>query len=134
MSETPPSGRRRSITRESGFWHRVRDRKMLQDTDIFRLREDMKRLEDVVERISEDGQSPTLLDELREVQLTVEKDFGAMSLVLQSLIEIMLEKEVMTEDEFEDKMEEIDLRDGRRDGTMSPAENAPASDSTEAPR
>lgn len=130
MTEIPPSGRNRSLARESGFWRKVRERKKLHDSDIFRLREDLQRLEDVVGRVTEGGTNPDLAKELREVQLTVEKDFGTMSLVLQTLIEILLQKEIMNEDEFEEKMDEIDLRDGKKDGALHSSPDSSDDDTT----
>lgn len=45
-------------------------------------------------------------------------DYGTHALVLEALIETLIRKGVMSEDEFEEILHEIDGRDGRMDGTL----------------
>lgn len=48
-------------------------------------------------------------------------DYGTQALVLETLIEILVRKGIMTEDEFEELLQVIDARDGRIDGTLGQA-------------
>lgn len=122
MTDTPrpiPPERDKPLILETGFWRRVGDGEKIRQSDIHRVRDDLRKLHDVVEKVA--GSAPEeLVAELRKVQDQVEADFRTMTLAIQTLIEVMLEKEVMTEDEFADKMDEIDLRDGKLDGGIGP--------------
>lgn len=51
----------------------------------------------------------------------LQKDFDLLSLVNQSLIEIVSEKLGITEEDILQKIEEVDLRDGVKDGKLSTA-------------
>ena len=45
-------------------------------------------------------------------------DYGTHALVLEALIEILVGKGIVSEDEFEELLATIDARDGRLDGTL----------------
>lgn len=45
-------------------------------------------------------------------------DYGTHALVLEALIEVLIRKGVMSEDEFEALLDDIDARDGQLDGTL----------------
>lgn len=87
--ETAAGGDAKALLRQTGLWRRV-------------------------EQSGADG----VAEELRAARESVAADMGTQALVLHALIEILLEKKIMTEDEFADKLDEIDMRDGIRDGMM----------------
>ena len=45
-------------------------------------------------------------------------DYGTHALLLETLIEMLIGKGIMTEDEFEELLQLVDRRDGRIDGTL----------------
>lgn len=49
---------------------------------------------------------------------SIETDYGTQALAFEALVELLLVKGVITEDEFADKIDEIDARDGEMDGTI----------------
>jgi len=59
--------------------------------------------------------APSALERLLQ---SIAGDYGTHALVLEALIELLIAKGVMTEDEFEDLLEVIDARDGQIDGTL----------------
>ncbi len=67
------------------------------------------------EGVSAKGASPTALERLLQ---SIAGDYGTHALVLEALIEILVSKGIVSEDEFEDLLETIDARDGRIDGTL----------------
>ena len=67
------------------------------------------------EGVSAKGASPTELERLLQ---SIAGDYGTHALVLEALIEILVSKGIVSEDEFEDLLETIDARDGRIDGTL----------------
>ena len=48
----------------------------------------------------------------------IASDYGTHALVLETLIELLVNKGIIGEDEFEDLLNSIDARDGRLDGTL----------------
>lgn len=49
---------------------------------------------------------------------SIETDYGTQALAFEALVELLVAKGVLTEDEFADKVDEIDARDGEMDGTI----------------
>ncbi len=49
-------------------------------------------------------------------------DYGTQALVVETLIEMLVRKNIMTEDEFAELLDLIDARDGRLDGTLGAAD------------
>jgi hypothetical protein len=110
--------RKKPLAAESNFWHRVEEKGAMRKSDILRLREDLLRLEQQVQATAQGCAPANIIEELRSIRDVMAKDYGTQSLVIQTLLELLLEKGVITEDEFEDKLDEIDLRDGKKDGTF----------------
>ena len=110
--------RRTPLAAETGFWRKIDERGALRKSDVFRLREDLSRLEKLVAGQAPGGAPANLVEELQHIRHVMATDYGTQSLIIQTLIEVLLDKGVMTEDEFEDKMDAIDARDGKKDGTL----------------
>ena len=123
------SGDRKALSAQSGFWRRAAKDGSLHKSDVFHLREDLKRMEELVDQASTGCASAEWAEEMRQVQETLAKDYMTQALVQQTLIEILIEKGIMTDDEFIDKLDEIDLRDGVRDGMLHP-KNAETAEET----
>jgi len=126
---TPDSGSpKRPLAKESGFWRRLDERGAVGKTDILRLRDELARLEELTRGIGS-GRSccEDVAHEVHRIRESVTKDYGTQMLVLQTLIELMIDKGNMSEDEFADKLDEIDMRDGIRDGMLHPGGSAPSS-------
>jgi hypothetical protein len=114
MDEEP---KQKPLSAQSGFWRRAADHGKLGKTDIFHLRDALLKLEKAVAEAA-CCDADELMGKLREVQEQLTKDYATQALVMQTMMEILIEKKIMTEDEFVDKLDEIDLRDGVRDGTL----------------
>ncbi len=50
----------------------------------------------------------------------LESKIESLALTCQALLEILEQRDRITQEQLAEKMEEIDLRDGKRDGRMSP--------------
>jgi hypothetical protein len=80
------------------------------DSD-YRRRRDIESLKDHVEAIQND---PNPFPELRRLERRVDQ----LTLLSRALIELLVTRELATEDELEVLMQQIDLRDGREDGAI----------------
>lgn len=122
MSEKDKTGKTQSGSRplleQTGFWRRVEQADKLQPSDLTHLSKGFAELGRIMGEVRRHAPAE-LAAQLEQLHERVEKDYGTQALIIQSLIEILVQKGVMTEDEFVDKMDEIDLRDGKRDGTLS---------------
>ena len=126
MSHADPP-RQRPLARESGFWRRLQEQDAMRQTDILRLRDDLLRLEEMTKQAGEGKTGcADVAREIERVRESAMKDYATHALVLQTLIEVLLAKGIMTEDEFADTLDAVDARDGVRDGMLRPTGAAPA--------
>jgi len=57
-------------------------------------------------------------DDWRRVCRALRLDYGTQALIVQTLIELLVRKGILSEDDFEETLQEIDRRDGVVDGTL----------------
>ncbi len=129
MSQQEPS---KPLSHQTGFWRNIEERGRLGKTDVLRLRDDLKRLEEQVRQIGAGGtRCSDITSEVQRIRNTIATDYATQSLIQQTIIELLIEKGVITDDEFADKLDEIDMRDGVQDGMLHGDSAVPASPTKE---
>lgn len=59
---------------------------------------------------------------------TLEDDIGRVALIARTLVEVVLQKNVLTRDELDALIEHVDGFDGKIDGRLSPSDTRPPPD------
>jgi hypothetical protein len=77
-----PRRKKRPLSHETGFWRNIGERGKLHESDVFRLREDLKRMQEIVDLVGGGELPKELASELQQIQMQVERDFGTMTLAL----------------------------------------------------
>jgi hypothetical protein len=115
---TGRAGRR--LAQETGFWRRVQELSALAPEDVGALREDFRRIDADLARLSEEGSAASAqrYEAVRRSIEAIRKDWGTLSLLFQTLLELLSRKGIVNEDEFVEMLDEVDARDGVMDGTI----------------